>query len=293
VLNFVPWIAFWVLIATALGNVVDFLIGDQGRKTVKDRLADWYVALEDGNASSLLLGALSETEALIDHWFGRRILSKRAVIVGCLLVATMCIIVILPQWIAAKPYFSIPFVSVQTSREIPQALIQVGAFSLQIAIWTFMLAVFDVPSMMLSRLVIRRSLQKPSFSNALLAVAFVLVLSYFAIAAPDASAELLGLSHDMPVSSWLLWPYTLIREDGFRHTFLLMIPAATSGFLLLSILLPATALVLTRPVTKAPFCVLVERLAEAPQGVFTTLGVAAGAVVGLLSALAAALAPKQ
>jgi hypothetical protein len=43
---------------------------------------------------------------------------------------------------------------------------------------------------------------------------------------------------------------------------------------------------LSRPLTQRPATLLIERLEEAPNGVFTTIGIGLGAVTGILSAAA-------
>jgi hypothetical protein len=86
----------------------------------------------------------------------------------------------------------------------------------------------------------------------------------------------------------------VIQSRGFvlsRDFLLLIVPALLSTILFMTVLLGATVLVISKPITRKPLSLVLERLADSPEnvGVFTVITAALSGLVILAKALQEAL----
>jgi hypothetical protein len=76
------WIVVVLLIAVALGQFADFLLGPKGQQRIKDRVLSFYVRYAEGAWLFLIRQSAEATDSFLSKFFGPAILSPRAQILS-------------------------------------------------------------------------------------------------------------------------------------------------------------------------------------------------------------------
>jgi len=152
-----PWLLVCLAVATPSIALAEWLIGDEGVIQVRNRLADWYVYVEDGDWSTLISSSARQTEGFLSGLLGQGLISARSVLV----------------WLAISSSVSLTAFSVNHI---------VRYFGIRNAIGgvagTF---VVDFAFLVLGRILLRRMAAAANTRFALAFLGYAFVASYFGI----------------------------------------------------------------------------------------------------------------
>jgi hypothetical protein len=89
------WLLFVLALVTPVTALVDWLAGDEGVRRNKDRLAAWYVFIQDGDWSRFLSSTASTTDDFLDKLLGHAIFPTRAVVVWLIISSSLSLVAFL------------------------------------------------------------------------------------------------------------------------------------------------------------------------------------------------------
>lgn len=244
-------VVLWVL--TLVVFYVRFTAADAD-KAVKDRLADWYVAIAGSNWGGLIDFALRSTEQFLGYLFGTQIASLRFFL------------------IAVPISFLVSF----TLLERIAVVIQHSNFNSVFVALMFKIAIvngaIDVVALLLTRLYLRKAVERARL-RLWIDLPVIFMIAYIAIiAATNINIALTRATNGFGPQAFpmfltsLSFPYFLIYgafvHDPAVFGLIMFLPAAFSTFLLLSIYIGAVLVYFSRPVTQDRLARFVERLAS-------------------------------
>jgi hypothetical protein len=282
----------------AVLSAFDWLVGESGRKKLRERVGDFWTKLQYRSLDELYVGALQILRLRLSYVYGEKILSARFILIAfaanVLWVAVTCIAVWGTTSLGRQLKEVFPSVPAQT-------YIGIGLTTLVLSLlvgWYPIANFFRVVNR-LSGASVWRALYALLFIlwNAFLFIivaAIILMLSwmvFLSIAIGDEKwTQLLQqLSHDKEVGldptmneAWndfadkFLGPFVL-------STFFILLPISTLPFLLsLFMVLILACLKVLRPLLQPLVTLLLERLYESKQGVLTQIAWILGAVTKAL-----------
>jgi hypothetical protein len=284
------WLLLILAVLTPFLALIEWMIGEKGAKSVKNRLADWYVFIEEGDWSTLVVFGASSVDRFLQCVFGAPIVSARYVSLGILMSVCYSAIALSAvygsgfwYWIlhplAAWPAW-VKFFHTAAAGNLAFVLYWLLGIN----------AIVDVTSLALSRLLLRRLLVRCTphktwkFSVVLVAIAYIGVgFSLFAtLGVPACLLSLHMGTLGSPVvivrSAFVVlfgWPWffiTIARAYGAASAafgFLFFLTACLSTVLLAMAVTSAGILYLSRPISHKPFAFIVERLAGSRKGLLT------------------------
>jgi len=253
-----------LLIVAALGAALDFVLSEDEHRRVKDRLADWYVAIADSKDwSFLVISAARVTEGLMRRWFGDGFFSWKYAILVLGLNAS---------------------VSYAVLRHFPHVF-----FWGMLTRTVFVNSIVDVIAFGVGRAILRAIVASRTKSKATRGILLLSIVTYIAI----------GVDFGLPIQwthgvvfgfrSWLaglyLWPEYLLYPYGWTDGFDLMFGlSGLSGLCFLLILTATLVVVAMRPILQGPLSITLERLAMTPKGAIAGLTGTIAIIVGIIGA---------
>jgi hypothetical protein len=283
---------FLLISLVALGHFTDFIIGQSGRRKVKDRLADVYVAVAEGDWSTLFRSPAQLFLRYIEKVFSFKsvpVLLRRVILysVGISLLVDGALLV---SSIAVYPnVLVIPLSPSGVSPFHPPFLLASAATNLVFDLW--------------SLLVVKRCMKSIEVVKAryLIPLLAMFVCVTFVICVIACMFQT-GLSVVVYSRTYHILP-SLNEDLHAAYLAALTLPAVLKNnpqqlYSLLpciQIILPMTTYIifcalaytvyLLRNVLRKPLLIVLERLDEARSGVFTSIAAAISALVGLFEAL--------
>lgn len=91
--NLFWWLGGACTILTVVALYVQFLTGDNDR-VIRDRLADWYVYIADGDWPRLFVYSAGTTESFLSYLFGSRLLSVRYFLMASVIALIVNVVVL-------------------------------------------------------------------------------------------------------------------------------------------------------------------------------------------------------
>jgi hypothetical protein len=270
-MHFTGFLHATLVVLTSLTAIIAFtevMIGDDGEKAAKERLADWYVYLGDGNWRHLTKSSAMMLDKVLNWLLGEKILSVRAVLVWCVVITVVVNV---------------------------QEVITIHSFTTEQAdvrsIMSFI--VFDFPFLAVTRKALR--LIKYQSSKVMLVAYFAIAYLGLALALSfllDGTIKFRGpiwyfgiyldrLTLSTAILSallGLLWPLKL-------NYAIYMVPAFVSGCLLAPVMFGALIMQVFRPVMEPLALKGIERLANSKKGVLTAITALLTSITALITAL--------
>jgi len=289
------WLVAWLLGFITLANFGDFILGEDGKKRVKDRLADWYVAVA-GTPWALIQSSSRALARYIDMTFGKSIFPVKYFAFAVAFGAAY--IVIEGALLLKQPGFHLdglrtgeqllnnPSFSQNARTMLPRLFSSMGLFLV------ISNATIDTVALSLLRSLLRAlATAKGGFHRAFILIGMLLVALMITVIA-FIVVGIVGLSGGDVMPTTYRWEIgKFAYQTDFRALNLFLIPSLVSAVVIVTVILSSTFLALTRPITQRPLSVVLERLAETPQnvGVLTIVATGMSAVVGLMKAVQEAL----
>jgi hypothetical protein len=274
--NLFWWLGGACAILTVVALYLQFLIGDND-KVIRDRLADWYVYIADGDWSRLFVYSAGTTERFLSYLFGSRLLSLRYFLTASAIALIVNVVV-----------FS--RIGEYSLHDVEVAPVLFGA-----SVGANVL--IDVTALALSRLYFRK-IAKRQHPRVVLDLVVIFGIGYLAVGAAYGMLLLVGLSHGDIGSAGLtkfdiaglflmclLWPGVIVADVSQAPqywTFWMPGPAAFSAILLFAAYFVTVLVYFTRPIIQKPLSTTLEHLASVKTGVLPT-------VLGGLAAVSALL----
>lgn len=274
--NLFWWLGGACAILTVVALYLQFLIGDND-KAIRDRLADWYVYIADGDWSRLFVYSAGTTERFLSYLFGSRLLSVRYFLTASA-IAFIVNVVVLSRIGGYSVY------DVEVAPGLTSALVGLNVF-------------IDVTALALSRLYFRKIAQR-KHPRVLLDLVVIFGIGYLAVAVGYGFILLVGMIHGDIAHvgltaldnaglflMCLLWPGIIIADVSQARqywSFWMPGPAAFSTILLFAAYFGTVLVYFTRPIIQKPLAAMLEHLASVKSGVLPT-------VLGGLAAVSALL----
>jgi hypothetical protein len=288
----IAWLAFILSAIVALGNFADFLIGTKGQRRLKDRLIAWYLELSESDWSKFVKIAARATADYVNRTFGPHFFTPRFLVRACslsFLVSSLLLVAAL----------SIAAGSLEKGLEILFAT----RFFRAVPVILVANCAIDLMSLAITRSVMKHVTVSTSKLRTLGVLLVVAGIAYVAVAlavlltVPSTIVGLTLKDAELPdpltiwrrlimakVSEAFSSPWDAKMTIGGINFSVFSIAAAFGAWFHILVLSSSYLLWLSRPVTQKPILLLVTRLEEAPKGLFTTLGIALAAIVGLIAA---------
>ncbi len=290
-------------ILTAFLMLADFLVGSAGDRMIKEHLANWWVYIEEGDWSRLTASAALVTDAFFNSILGSKLLSWRAVITWIGVCAGYAVI-----------FYSVDAIFDKTTNTFPLQLV------LSMSVIFF---VVDFAALACTRPLLRglASATSPRIVRAFIFRTIMLwylsvggflalvTLLFFFLPPPDvafsrANADLLrgpgrnplviavvmtALVLVLPLLA-LGWPLVFAVAGNSLQTKVIalieiVLLSAPSTLVCFALISGSWLLYISRPVTRTPLAVIVERLAEAQK--------VPAAITGALAILSAIVSQVQ
>jgi hypothetical protein len=274
------WVLFILTTLVAVGNFVDFLIGERGQMQIKDRLVTFYVSVAEGDWSVLRI-VTENYQRYIEQVFGSRIISIHFILrifVYSIFTTTMVYAAVALYYFQRNPIVTL-------GRFFGYAQIAVVHSILDIVTFIILYSTF-------------RHMRSSALGSALvlaLGVIFVYALLTIVTAASIAiqvvsyskTGTNLGhwpafwISIRHPWASWHAPQFSAISAMGFSVGLPIMI--------YLTVLFGAFIMYIGRPISQKPLALFLERLEGSKSGVFTITASAAALIVAALASLQKAI----
>lgn len=275
-MKIIPLVLFGLSVLTPIVAFAEWMLGESGAQRVKNRLANWYVYLEDSDWSAIVNSGARSIDGFFNTVLGSSLIGVRPLTLGFIFSFVVLFFGLLgiTSILAAIPRL-----------EIGQSSIT------DVARIALLYAVLDTFALVASRWLLRRIVIAKDAAAFALGVAGLMLVVYTVGAAvmiiSDPQVLHQGPRAFLYAAEWgFNEDYTQLNLDwGVKLSLLLgAVSGSPSSWLLLLYIVGACLLYVSRPITRKPLALLVERLAESPRGAFTALFTLLTALSGVLTA---------
>jgi hypothetical protein len=317
------WTIFGLVTLVALGRFVDFLLGDQGTRRLKDRLVAYYVTIAEGDWSEIFRTASGVYLAYLDRIFGNKVVSARFLLAMLTYSVPLTLVILLSVFgfEGGSFYYAVRFA---THSNLMQAFGVVVAVNFVIDLTSIAMLVLVLRTLKLRAglrtliiFVLAAGFTYFLVTRAIgLSSAAMLVLVDFIDAPPGPDAlpcvhffQGGGARIDDPTfhktTDWPCLAYYVLAtfwhpgryfifwsSTGFKYIFNVAefsFAVALPMSLYVLVLLTSVMIYYSRSVTQKPLALILTRLEAAKPGLFTILSSALALIVGMLTALQKAL----
>ncbi len=265
----------------ALGNFVDFIIGESGRVATGNRLVDWYVALNTESWSQISFEAADAVDRFLTHLLGGPLVSRKGLIRVLMFTAVLDTALIIGAYSLTLP-----------ARHVsPWALLRsYGRFMPAIILSN---TIVSAAALGFTRLMyggLRRTRGVWAIAGLTIMEA---VIAYLAAATTAVLAVTIATAPRVLMSTFLSYLHLAFRRPwhGIARIYvnlaLFSISAVLPSILHFATLLCLFLFAISRRFLERPVTLLLERLYASPKGVFTAVGSLFGVLAGVLTHLSA------
>jgi hypothetical protein len=298
------WLIAILLTIVALGNILDFFLGRRGQRQLKDRLVDWYILIAGAPWIGVIQFAAKTLDDFLSSLFGRDLISwlslRRAIYISGAL-----------NILLVTAYLGYDHQFVKWIWRSGGKILRWNIFNIVVVLAINVLV--DYVSLMYTRKLLRLTLQSANafvlggilvieILATLVTVIFVISLSHATMLVFSAGAAIglnAGFSEKLLMVGQIFvsfffaffqnhpWKVMQVHLStgvvvlGFAVAFVPLL-----NFLILGLAWSAQA---SRRFTQRPLSLILERLEESPNGIFTTIAVALSALAGIIAAVAKAI----
>ncbi len=281
------WLILFLVLLVVIGKFADFLLGQKGKRKVKNRLVNWYCDIAEGHWTKAIQFSAGTTEDFFSKVLGTRLLSFRTLVLGTFLSVLVSLIILVLV-------FTFEFQSWIKSFQF----LFYSNFSLIVAVICLINALVDIPSLIATRCFLTKVRNAQGDSRILAWLFLDLIVAYIVLRLAvymTVNATIVGLTvSDFALSLPLVYvrglPGTFMYPGeanmtiGHTNFYIFAVSAAFPTFLHLVAVVSAYLTKVSRPITQAPLSLVLQRLEESPNGVFTSIAIGITAIVGVIAA---------
>jgi len=264
----------------ALGNFVDFIIGERGRVATGNRLVDWYVALNTKSWSRLSFEAADAVDRFLTHLLGGPLASPKGLIRVFMFTAAFDTALIIGAYMLTLPAWHVsPWGVLHYWRFMPAII--------------FSNTIVSATALGLTKLMyaeLRRTRALWAIAGLTIAEA---VIAYLAAATTAVLAVTIATAPHVLMSTFLHYLHEAFRRPwhGIARIYvnlsLFSISAVLPSILHFATLFCLFVFAISKRFLERPVTLLLERLYGSPKGVFTVIGSLFGVLAGVLTSLSA------